>query len=96
MSYGLMQAGNETKRQAMQGLSASAREENQRNMTNKGIKAQESAAKKTNASAGAATGATIGANLAATSGIAGASVGLSALATGGVGLAAGLILSELF
>ena len=94
MAYGLLNTGFNKKNQALRGLEKSASDENQRNIQNERLDQAESQAKKTNAGTGAATGAMVGANMA--SGVAGASVGLSALATGGVGLAAGLLLSELF
>jgi|26BtaG_2_1085354.scaffolds.fasta_scaffold00050_57 hypothetical protein len=94
--YGLINTGASKKQQAISGLSKSASDENNRNIANKNIKQAESAQKKTNASTGAATGATIGATMASNMGLGAASIGASALASGGIGLAAGLLLSELF
>ena len=94
--YGLINTGASKKQQAISGLSKSASDENNRNIANENIKQAESAQKTTNASTGAATGATIGANMASSMGLGAASIGASALASGGIGLAAGLLLSELF
>ena len=94
--YGLINTGASKKQQAISGLSKSASDENNRNIANKNIEQAESAQKKTNASTGAATGATIGATMASNMGLGAASIGASALASGGIGLAAGLLLSELF
>lgn len=94
MGYGIINTGGTTKQRALSGMRQSADSEQQRNIANKNIEAADDAAKKTNAGAGLSTGAVIGANMA--SGVAGASVGLSALATGGIGLGAALLLSELF
>lgn len=96
MAYGLINTGASKKRQALSGLKQSASDENNRNIANENIKQAESAQKKTNASTGAATGATIGATMASNMGLGAASIGASALASGGIGLAAGLLLSELF
>lgn len=96
MAYGLINTGASKKQQAISGLSKSASDENNRNIANENIKQAESAQKKTNASTGAATGATIGATMASNMGLGAASIGASALASGGIGLAAGLLLSELF
>jgi uncharacterized protein YcfJ len=96
MPYGLINTGASKKQQAISGLSKSASDENNRNIANENIKQAESAQKKTNASTGAAAGATIGAQMASGMGLGAASIGASALATGGIGLAAGLLLSELF
>jgi hypothetical protein len=108
MAYGLLNAGANVKSQAMDGMRSTANEENQRNIANKNIDAQEGAAKKANASAGATTGAMIGTQIAATgaatalstgvaaTGIAGMGVLGAGVATGGIGLLAGLVLSELF
>lgn len=94
--YGLINTGASKKQQAISGLSKSASDENNRNIANENIKQAKIAQKKTNAGAGAATGATVGANMASGMGLGAASIGASALASGGIGLAAGLLLSELF
>lgn len=96
MTYGLINAGNSKKQQAISGLRKSASDENSRNIANKNIKQAEKAQKKTNASTGASTGAVIGGQMASSMGLGAASIGASALASGGIGLAAGLLLSELF
>lgn len=139
MAYGLINAANTKKNQALSGFSKSAQDENQRNIANDNIEQAERAQTKTNAGMGASTGALIGAQMAgnaatagaagtaaatgaaagttaaagtaaatgaaasgaaaggaAATGIAGLGVGGAALATGGIGLAAGLLLSELF
>lgn len=102
MAYGLLNAGADVKGQAMQGMKSTANEENQRNIANNNIEAGEKAAKKSNASAGATTGAIAGVQAASS---AAAAAGMTAgtgtliasgLATGGIGLMAGLVLSELF
>lgn len=108
MAYGLVNAGNTKKNQALSGIGKTAQDENQRNIANDNIKQAESNQKKSNAGMGASTGAMIGAQMAgsaastaaaggaAATGIASLGVGGAALATGGIGLAAGLLLSELF
>lgn len=96
MAYGLVNAGNTKKNQALSGIGKTAQDENQRNIANDNIKQAESNQKKSNAGMGASTGAMIGANMASGMGLGAASIGLSALASGGIGLAAGLLFSELF
>jgi predicted phage tail protein len=104
-----MQQGRSVKNQAMKGISTAAKLEQNRNLTNDGIDRAETSAKTTNATAGATTGAMIGANVGAAATVAAAVPGAAAatgvgalgalgagLATGGVGLVAGLLLSELF
>lgn len=100
--YGLINTGASKKQQAISGLSKSASDENNRNIANENIKQAESAQKKSTAAAGASTGAIIGTQ-AASSAIAGGTAAAGAgtllasgLASGGIGLAAGLLLSELF
>jgi hypothetical protein len=108
MGYSLVNQGQAVKNQAMSGIRDAAKMEHQRNQANKNIKMQEKSAKTANATAGATTGAMIGTSMAATgaataattgvaaTGIAGMSALGAGLATGGIGLAAGLLLSELF
>ena len=108
MAYGLLQQGSNVKQQAMGGMRQAAQLEQNRNQQNTAIKMQDKQAKTANATAGATTGAMIGANMAATGAATAASTGVAAtgiagmgalgagLATGGIGLAAGLLLSELF
>ena len=102
MGYGLLNSGTSTKDQALSGMEQNAQAEQQRNIANDNIEAAEDAAKKTNAATGASVGATAGVTSASTaisSGAAAAGTGTllaSGLATGGIGLAAGLLLTELF
>ena len=102
MSYGLLQQGGNVKNQAMSGIRDAAKLEQNRNLSNSAIDRQGSQAKTSNATAGATTGAMMGvraANAAIASGSAAAGTGTllaSGLASGGIGLAAGLLLSELF
>lgn len=96
MGYGLVDTGYSKKNQALQGMSQTAQSETQRNIANDNIKQAEKGQKKANAGAGASAGAAIGANMASSMGLGAASIGASALATGGIGLAAGLLFSELF
>ena len=101
MSYGLLNNGFQKRSEAMAGMRQSAQDEQQRNIANDNIAAQESAAKKANASAGATMGAVAGTQAASSAiagGTAAATTGTmlaSGLATGGIGLIAGLALSEL-
>jgi len=93
MAYGLMNAANTKKNQALSGLSKSAQDENQRNIANDNIKQAERAQTKTNAGMGASTGALIGAQMAgnaATAGAAGtaAATGAAAGTTAAAGTAA--------
>jgi hypothetical protein len=96
MSYGLINTGSNKKNLALSGFRDSAKAENQRNIANNQLEQAERAQRKTNAGMGASTGATIGATMASNMGLGAASIGASALASGGIGLAAGLLLSELF
>lgn len=72
MAYGLINAANTKKNQALSGLSKSAQDENQRNIANDNIKQAERAQTKTNAGMGASTGALIGAQMAGNAATAGA------------------------
>jgi len=108
MGYGILQQGQTVKNQAKSGIRSAAKLEENRNNQNKAIQASEKQAKASNATAGATIGAMAGANMASTAaataasggaaatGIAGLGVMGAAAATGGIGLAAGLLLSELF
>lgn len=96
MGYGILQQGQTVKRQAKSGIREASRLEENRNRQNEAIEANEKQAKIGNATAGATTGATAGATMASTAGLGAASIGVSALASGGIGLAAGWLLSELF
>ena len=107
MGYSLIDQSRTVKNQAKRGLQDAAKMEQKRNLTNDGLERQESQAKAANATAGATTGAMIGASIgaagtatAATTGVAATGLaGMGAmgagLATGGIGLAAGLLLTEL-
>lgn len=96
MAYGLMNTGASKKNQALAGLNKTAQDENQRNIANENIEQAESAQKKSNAGMGASTGAVIGGQMASSMGLGAASIGASALASGGIGLVGALLLSELF
>lgn len=96
MGYGILQQGRDVKNQAKSAIQGASRLEDNRNNQNKAIKSAEKQTKVANATAGATTGAMAGAQAASTAGLGAASIGASALATGGIGLAAGLLLSELF
>ena len=96
MSYGLLQQGRTVKSQAMSGMKNAATLEQNRNQSNENIAQADKNAKNANAMTGATTGAMIGAGAASTAGLGAASMVASGLATGGIGLAAGLLLSELF
>lgn len=101
MSYGLLNTGGSIRNQAKAGMRQSASDETNRNIANTNIEQQEKMTRKTNAGAGLATGAMIGANAASgaiAAGTAAAGTGTllaSGLATGGIGLLAGLALTEL-
>lgn len=96
MGYGVINTGANVKQRALSSMQQTSQLESNRNEANKNIKAADSSAKKTNAAAGVSTGAMIGGNMATGMGLGATSVGLSALASGGVGLGVALLLSELF
>ena len=87
MSYGILNVGRDTKRQAMAGLRQAASEENSRNMANRNIEHMERQGKKQMAGTGAAMGLQYG----LTNGIpslGGASTVANAISAGKVGSAA--------
>tara|TARA_R110002167_G_scaffold91458_1_gene246080 strand:- start:154356 stop:154679 length:324 start_codon:yes stop_codon:yes gene_type:complete len=106
MAYGLIDTGRGLKSSSMQGMKVAAEQETNRNIANTNIEQMEDSAKSTNAATGATTGAMIGAQAAttaaATTAAGGVATGIGAMgmvgagmATGGIGLVAGLLLSEL-
>lgn len=89
MAYGLLNAGNSTKRQAMHGFKQDADAEQQRNIANEGIKAAEEASDKSVMGAGASLGLMQGLGSAGTAGTmansaAVATVGAEAAGTAGL------------
>jgi len=95
MGYGLLNAGNSTKRQALSGLRSSAREETNRNIANRNIKLQGDMADKQLIGTGASLGAAYGVSTVGTAGslAAGAatSVGAAGAGTAAAGTTAALV-----
>ncbi|MBP4034342.1 bacteriocin [Aeromonas sp. PrichA-15] len=75
MGYGILDIGAQTRQQGMAGLRDAANRENEVEMGNKQLKAQEKQAKMSAAGAGAATGAMIGASYGSAGGPVGAIIG---------------------
>ena len=96
MSYGILNTGRSTKDQAMTGLRNAAQLEQNRNLKNDQIERQEDAADASTQATAATSAATLGAGMASSAGLGTASILASGLASGGIGLVAGLLLTELF
>ena len=84
MGYSLLSAATQTRQQAMQGMEAASKLEQQREAENKQLKAAQKQQTMTNVGTGAAVGAMAGAEMGAGAGPWGAAIGA------GVGLIASL------
>ncbi|EON5322851.1 bacteriocin, partial [Escherichia coli] len=88
MGYGLLDIANQSRREALQGISEADRRREEIEASNKMMAAQQKAQKKQNIATGIGTGAAVGASVAGSSAAMGATLGAWA---GPVGIAAGAV-----